>query len=72
MSRDLPGLREMKATAQPGECFCCGSPAIPLATNPDAVRHRLSGRTHQDTCGAPKCITARMKFWRRDARRATE
>ena len=64
------GLKEMQAGARKGECICCGDPALPLSTSKDSVRHRKDKtRTHRDTCGDEICLTAWLKFWRRDHRR---
>lgn len=64
------GLAEMRAAAKPGECICCGDPTRPLSTSKDSVRHRKDqSRTHRDTCGDAECVTAYMRYWRRDQRR---
>lgn len=66
-----PGLRQMRAAAKPGECICCGDPALPLSADPQCVARRVRRgftRTHQDTCGSPDCRSAWFRFWRRDER----
>jgi hypothetical protein len=55
----LPGLRQMKAAAKPGECPFCDRP---LDNNP-------TGRKAH-TCGEPECRTAWMRCWKRDQRAA--
>lgn len=64
----LLGLKEMRARSKPGECIACGDDAIPLSSDPALVAKRRTGRTHQDTCGAPECQVAWFRFWRRDER----
>jgi hypothetical protein len=63
-----PGLAQLRAESKPGECICCGDPALAKSTNPAALRRRVRKSGWQDTCGDEVCRAAWFRYWRRDQR----
>lgn len=70
VSRHLPGLKEMVATATPGCCVFCDEPALQRAQTPwaKAKRRQMKSREFGLTCGEPECATAYMRCYQRDYR----
>ena len=68
----LPGLREMLATSQEGECPFCGDAAKRRVMTPMAIAKRAQQKTKAQrsnwflTCGEPECLSAYHRCHNRD------
>ena len=68
-----PGLAQMLAAAQPGECPFCGDPCKPRSSTADSIRKRQKRGVspYALTCGEPECrVTAYTRAYQRDRRAA--